>query len=195
MQTVVNKKYLLLFLLVWTYNFMYAQTDTIDIKSDSGLNWFVSAGIGCQISGYKKEDFIGSNVSPLLNVTAGRWFTKAIALQTGYKGTYFHTISDDRKHHYIFLYVEALLNLNNLRKVQNSSSSLWSLNLHAGPGYFYNYDYDRPNFCANIGMSNGFRLTNRVQANLDISAIVGWDIYQGDEDILPGVALGVSYTF
>lgn len=30
---------------------------------------------------------------------------------------------------------------------------------------------------------------------MDVSFIVGWDIYQGVEDILPSIVLGASYSF
>ena len=30
---------------------------------------------------------------------------------------------------------------------------------------------------------------------MDVSFIIGWDIYQGDEDILPSAVLGASYSF
>ena len=46
----------------------------------------------------KKEDFVGSNYSPLLNIAVGKWFAPSIALQLGYKGWYFNTISDEEKH-------------------------------------------------------------------------------------------------
>lgn len=31
--------------------------------------------------------------------------------------------------------------------------------------------------------------------NFDIAAIIGWDIYQVDEDILPGITIGLTYNF
>ena len=54
--------------------------------------------------------------------------------------------------------------------------------MHAGAGYFYNHAYGKPNICENIGFQNNYQLTNQFQATIDISSIIGWDIYQGDED-------------
>ncbi len=98
------------------------------------------------------------------------------------------------KHHYNYFYGEAVLNLNNVIRSERINQS-WSLLLHTGVGYFYNHVYSRPNICANIGIQNTYQLTNQFQANLDISSIIGWDIYQGDEDILPGITFGVIYLF
>jgi len=174
----------------WASVFSYAQT----MNHNEGLNWFVSSGIGYQMSGIKSEDFIRSNYSPLLQVTTGKWFTPYLALQIGYKGFYFNTISDDIKHHYSFYYGEAVLNLNQLITKQ-AETKKWSIYLHAGSGYFYNYNYGRPNICANLGIQNNYILTKNLLANFDIAAILGWDIYQGDEDILPGITIGITYLF
>ncbi len=172
--------------------FGYAQTGNVSYTRNYGFKWFVSSSFGYQMSGIKSEDFISSNYSPLLNVTAGKWFTPSLALQTGYKGFYFNTISDNQKHHYSFFYGEAVINVNSFFK-KYKPNQIWCLYLHAGPGFFYNYFYSKPNICANLGVQNTFRLTSQLYANFDIAAIVGWDIYQGDEDILPGILVGLKY--
>jgi hypothetical protein len=46
-----------------------------------------------------------------------------------------------------------------------------------------------------MGISNNLRISGSFQASLDVSAIVGWDIYQGNDDILPGISLGIAYLF
>ncbi|MBK9285083.1 MAG: hypothetical protein IPM51_12320 [Sphingobacteriaceae bacterium] len=157
-------------------------------------HWFVSLNAGMQMSGYKSEDFISSNYSPLFNFTAGKWLSPLLALQIGYKGFYFYSISDDLKHHYDYLYAEAALNLNNALNPERSNKD-WSLLLHTGVGYFYNHLYGKPNTCVNIGFQNTYQIANQFQASLDVSSIIGWDIYQGDADILPGITLGVIYIF
>lgn len=163
--------------------------------------WFVSVNYGYQMSGIKSEDFVSSNYSPLFNINVGKWFSPYLALQIGYKGFYFNYIVDDVKHHYNFFYSEAVVNLNNVvqpKRVNMGNHPFgknWSLLLHAGGGYFHNHVYRRSTICANVGLQNNFHLTNQFQANLDISFIIGWDIYQGDEDILPGITAGVTYLF
>lgn len=156
--------------------------------------YFVSLNFGYQMSGIKDEDFVSSNYSPLFNLTAGKWFTEYLALQIGYKGFYFNAIADEVKHHYNYFYGELVVNFNNIVHPSRINKN-WNLLLHGGPGYFYNHTYRKSNLCLNIGFQNSFQITDQIQMNLDIASIIGWDIYQGDEDILPGITVGVVYIF
>jgi hypothetical protein len=157
-------------------------------------DWQVSVNLGTQMSGIKDEDFVSGNIAPLLKVSVAKWFSPVLALQIGYQGWYFHQIIDDNKYPYGYYFGEAVVNVNGFCK-NYTESSLWSLHLHGGAGYFYNYTYNRPNVCADMGVSNNFRISRHFRASIDVAAIVGWDIYQGDEDILPGVTLGIAYLF
>ena len=158
------------------------------------LKRFVTINCGCQMSGIKSEDFVSSNYTPLFNAVAGKWLRPYIALQIGYKGFYFNYIADDVKHYYTYCYGEAVLDLNEAIFPEKINKH-WSLLLHAGPGYFYNHHYGKPNLCANVGVQNTCRLNSRLQINFDVSSIMGWDIYQGNDDILPGITFGMSYNF
>ncbi|MFM7747670.1 MAG: hypothetical protein ACKO7X_07100, partial [Bacteroidota bacterium] len=51
--------------------------------------------------------------------------------------------------------------------------------------------YKRPSICADIGVMSNFVIANQ-HFNSKISAIMGWDIYQGNADILPSLTLGYS---
>ena len=146
------------------------------------------------MSGIKDEDFISTNIAPLVTFSAGKWFTPYLALQIGYRGFYFNSIADDFRHHYGYYFGEVIVNMNQLIK-PTLTPGKWNLNLHGGSGYFYNYDYQQPNVCASLGIQNNLAIIKKLSAFLDVSAIIGWDIYQGDEDILPGISLGVSYAF
>ncbi|MBW7856252.1 hypothetical protein FBQ84_08995 [Ignavibacteria bacterium CHB1] len=156
--------------------------------------YFISLSFGTQMSGIKDEDFVSSNYSPLVNVTAGKWYFDNLGFQVGLKGFYFYTIADDEKHHYNYVYGEAILNVNNTLNPERKNRD-WDLNIHAGPGFFYNHFYDKPNFCANLGMQNNYKVADKFKASFDIAAIIGWDIYQGNTDILPGMSLGLIYQF
>ena len=187
--------YILISLFIFFFDIGLAQ----DLKNDNSFfykkKWFISSGIGAQMSGIKKVDFVSSNIAPSLMLNAGLWFTPEIALQIGYKGSYFHTISDNDKHHYSYILGEVLLNLNELIAGDNISNDKWSVIFHPGVGYFHNKYYGRPNICANLGIINSIKVTNKFDVFIDVSAIVGWDIYQGDEDILPSINIGFIYTF
>jgi hypothetical protein len=188
------KTHLLIIFLLSFLSVTKSQVQDSSNLIEAEQNWFVSLNCGLQMSGIKDEDFISSNYSPLFNITFGKWLLPHLALQIGYKGFYFNYISDDIKHHYKYLYVEGVLNLNNAVQPERIDKS-WSLLLHAGAGYFYNHVYGKSNLCISIGIQNNYQLTDQFQAALDISSIIGWDIYQGDEDILPGITLGVTYLF
>lgn len=175
-------------------NQLAAQSVAHHATIEKNNNWFVEISAGIQMSGYKKVDFIPSNYTPLLKVTAGNWVGRWWGLQLGYKGLWFNAISDDIRHHYTFLYPELLIDANTFL-TKRDKPRFWSLILHAGPGYFYNNHYQKSNICGNIGAQNQFRINHQLSINIDIAAIVGWDIYQGDEDILPGTSIGLSYSF
>ncbi len=182
--------YTLLSIFILTKSYAQDSSTTEEHETSS----FVSLNYGYQMSGIKDEDFVSSNYSPLFNFTAGKWFSPYLALQIGYKGFYFNTIADKIKHHYNYFYVEAVINFNNFVHPTQINKN-WNLLFHGGSGYFYNHVYGKPNMCVNIGIQNSFQLSSKIQANLDIASIIGWDIYQGDEDILPGISMGVVYFF
>lgn len=163
------------------------------VTKDPSRGWYLSGGLGVQMSGIKSEDFIGSNFSPLVNITLGKWFSPELAIQAGYRGPYFHTIADSIKHNYTFLYGEAVFHLNNILS-KKASPSPWTYYIHAGAGYFYNSHYSRPNICAIMGLQVRHRLSEKFSIATDISAIMGWDIYQGNEDILPGLSFVLFYN-
>ena len=188
------KRYLSISLILLLLIVPNSQGQNKSNQNEAENSWFVSANYGYQMSGIKSEDFVSSNYTPLFNFTFGKWFSSYLALQIGFKGFYFNYIEDDIKHHYNYYYGEAVINLNNALKPKRINKS-WSLLIHAGVGYFYNHVYDRANIYANIGVQNTYQLTDKFQATLDISSIIGWDIYQGDEDILPGISLGIIYLF
>lgn len=187
-------KNILLLLFTLFVKILAAQTGSEGEEIRSARSWFISPAIGVQMSGIKDEDFVAHNRAPLVNIMAGKWFSPELALQIGYKGPFYNAIADDKKHHYYFFYGEALMNVNSFFKGY-SNADTWRLLLHAGAGYYYNHDYKQPNICANLGVTNGFRLTEYFQVNVDAAAIIGWDIYQGDEDILPGLSVGIMYLF
>ena len=68
----------------------------------------------------------------------------------------------------------------------------WNFIFHPGGGYFYNHYYKRPNICANIGFLINRVFNETYNIFLDISAIMAWDIYQGNEDALPSLSIGIK---
>lgn len=171
----------------------YAQLN--DAKTNqTDRNWIFGVDYGFQMSGIKNEDFISSNYSPVYRVSLGKWINQSIAIQIGYQGRYFNAIADDIKHYYNFYYSEAVFDVKNII-FNNKEKRVHEFFFHVGPGSFYNFDYGKSFIHGIIGGSNVFSIKSDFKLNLDISAIIGWDIYQGDEDILPSISLGGIYLF
>lgn len=157
--------------------------------------WFLELDLGIQMSGIKPEDFVKSNYSPLYRLSAGKWVTERIALKFGYQGRHFNTISHTRKRFYDFYHGEVVFDVKKHLKKENISRQFHELLFHLGGGYFYNFDYNRPNITGIIGVTNNFYFWDSYAIKLDISSVFGWDIYQNNDDILPSISLGVVYLF
>lgn len=185
------KFFLICFLLILLLTTKGNSQNVFD-ADELAIPYFVSLNIGAQMSGIKDEDFISSNYSPLFNIKFGKWISSCFALQVGYKGFYFYSISDEIKHRYDFFYGEVSININELINSKRTSKC-WGLLFHSGTGYFYNPTYSKSSICANVGIQNNFKLSDHLQLNFDVASIIGWKIYQGDEDILPGIMIGVDY--
>lgn len=183
-------RYITIFCLFSTLSFIGQNLD-----SDKNYKWFASIDFGVQMSGIKSEDFINSNYSPLLRISGGKWLNKSIAIQAGYQGRYFNAIADTDKHFYDFYFSEVVFNAKNILLKKPKNGRFYDLLFHIGFGYFQNHYYDNSTVHGILGASNNFSLSERLKIKFDIGAIVGWDIYQGDDDILPNISLGLVYNF
>lgn len=145
---------------------------------------FLNFSAGAQMSGIKNEDFVLNNYSPKIDVSAMKSITQVFGLQIGYQGYYFNTIANADKRRYT--YISGSL----VTRVIQLSKNL-DLSLLTGSGLFMNHYYKRPSVCADVGVLSNFVLANQ-HLNSKISAIFGWDIYQGNADILPSLTLGYT---
>lgn len=191
MKALLNNNLLLksTLLLYFFSNIQYGQSHAVS----NDIVWFISTGYGAQISGIKSEDFISSNVSPVTSLNIGRWFSKEIALSIGYRGVYFRTIADKEKHYYNYFNGRVFLNLNEIFKIKQIFINKLDFRLIAGTGYFNNNYYQRPNICSEVGIHLNYSISEKISLYSETSAVIGWDIYQGDEDILPGILFGINY--
>lgn len=169
---------------------MSAGAQSNEKEREESKNWFVSLDYGMQMSGIKNEDFVPSNYSPVYRLSIGREISPNFAVQIGYQGRYFRAISDDLRYNYNFYFAEGMVNMTNLFFGKNIDRK-YNLWFHSGPGFFYHEIYDRSNLHWNFGGSNILFLTEKVKLKFDLSAIIGWDIYQGDMDILPSISTGI----
>lgn len=145
---------------------------------------FFNLSVGVQMSGIKNEDFVLNNYSPKIDLSAMKSITQVYGLQIGYQGYYFNTIANADKRRYTYISGSLVT-----RVVQRSKN--FEVSLLTGSGLFMNHYYKRPSVCADVGVLSNFVLANQ-HLNLKISAIFGWDIYQGNADILPFFTLGYT---
>jgi hypothetical protein len=145
---------------------------------------FLNFSAGVQMSGIKNEDFVLNNYSPKIDVSAMKSITQVVGLQLGYQGYYFNTIANADKRRYT--YISGSLVTRVMRLSKNLDFSLLT-----GSGLFMNHYYKRSSICADMGVVSNFVLANH-HFNSKISAIFGWDIYQGNADILPSLTLGYT---
>ncbi len=189
------KKYIIsTFLLLFTFtsDIMLAQSSG-GVNIDKKKTTFVDLYLGTQVSGIRKEDYVASNFAPFFQFSIGNWFTPYLALAVSYQGPYFNYIGDNVKHNYLYIDGAAIFDVNRL--IDKEYNGLWSISLVGGSGYFHNYVYGRPNICATAGIIAELKLKNNFSLKCKLSNIMGWDIYQGDEDILTSISIGGSMRF
>ncbi len=184
-----KKKFNLLLSILLVSTLTYSQDN---YKKNS---WLVSIDFGVQMSGIKSEDFVSSNYSPVYRISSGKWLNKYIGVQIGYQGRYFNTIENSDKRFYNFYFVEGILDVKNILKISNRKNKAHELIFHGGFGYFQNQYYENSSIYYVLGVSNNFLLTNKINLKIDVGAIIGWDIYQGNQDILPNSSIGLIYEF
>lgn len=184
----MKKKIKLLLSILLVSTLAYSQND------DKKNSWFLSIDYGLQMSGIKSEDFVSSNYSPLYRFSYGNWLNKYVGAQIGYQGTYFNTIENTDKRFYNFYFIQGMLDVKNILSLYNNNK-FHELIFHGGLGYFQNKYYQNSSVHSVLGMSNNFVFTNKISLKFDIGAIIGWDIYQGDQDILPNLSIGLIYRF
>ena len=160
---------------------------------EKNQDYFFGLDYGIQMSGIKSEDFISSNYSSLIRLNAGKWLNRYVGVKFSYQGRHFYAIADDFRHSYDFYSIEGMVSLKQLFTKKNLV--LHDFVLRGGVGLFKNYYYNNSSIHLNLGLQNSFSISKSLAIKLDVGAIIGWDIYQGDQDILPNTSLGLLYFF
>lgn len=174
-------------------NIIFSKAQNINEINKDIFKWFVNADCGVQMSGIKSEDFITSNYSPLLVISVGQSLSNNLGFRVGYQGNYFYSIADNYKHFYDFYFIKAVLNPITLFEINNQRN--YNFLLDFGLGYFQNHFYKDTKVHSIIGFSNEVFICDFFALTFNTSAIIGWDIYQGNKDILPSLSLGAKYVF
>lgn len=205
------------------------ETDNYVLTTSFSSNWFVSAGAGAQI-GFTEHDrkiSIGDRISPALNIYVGKWLTPGFGLRFGYSGmqvrgatqswdsglgshstgkpvngkyTHDYGFLEHQKFSYFNLHFDIMFNLCNLIGGYNPQR-LYSCIPYVGIGYARVWKSPQANeITANVGVSNAFRLSDAVDLNFDINAMMADERFSGETghrhfDALLGATLGITYKF
>jgi len=191
----VKKAFISIIVLVFALNVenpLWGQTSD-SIKFNRDKKWYLDLYFGVQVSGIRKEDYVASNFSPYIQLSAGKLLTPYLALALNYQGPYFNFIGNSFKHKYVYVGCDANININ--RFFTENNTGLWNINVFVGSGLLYNNFYKKTNFCINAGLINEIKIKNDISLKFKVSAIIGHSIYQEDKDILPNISLGISKKF
>lgn len=159
-------------------------------KADCNKPWYISAGIGEQHSGIRSEDYVKDNFFPIFVIEGGKFISSCFAIEIGIKGCWYNFISDNDRHYYASLYGNLVFDLQNA--ISYKEYRLWNTQVYLGGGLMYNafhglvspvglleYPDGRLQPILNIGMSNLFRVSPRVQLGFDVGGICGWGVVLG----------------
>ncbi|MFR9503220.1 MAG: OmpA family protein [Rikenellaceae bacterium] len=227
MKKVILSVVVLLMSMTSTMTFAQSSSSTessgVILDSNSiSQNWFISGGIGGSVY-FGDGDALGSfggRIAPAFDLAVGKWFSPYVGARLEYSGArlkgytnnangmfVYETVESGVYHdkwNYMFLHVDAMLDLLNLISGYNADR-FYSLIPYAGGGWLRDYGReDKVNndaFGINLGLLNSFQLSPKFDLNLDVrGTIVGSDDFDGQvggrgmEGIL-NATVGVTYKF
>ena len=196
------KKVSLLLVLVFAAITMSAQESGFSTKpgyattfADNGFwdNWFIGVGAGANFvvgDNNADADFLNRlTVAPTLQV--GKWYNPFIGGRLKLQGGSLHNFINDANSmihsKYFAAEVDFLWNLSNYWGKYNENR-FYSFIPYLGVGYGHGWDYKlsdkkyqgkQRNFTINGGIINKFRLSNRVALDVDLSAMLLKEAFNG----------------
>ena len=140
-------------------------------------NWFISAG-GQYNAAYTSQEVSEVKFNPFrptrgefgFHVAIGKWFTPSIGLRTQWEGLWNKNVVNPNfppSYTYFNLHEDLLLNLSNLFCGYNPRR-VWNFIPWAGIGFMRNMTYNINEMSYNMGLTNQFRLTDRLYAYFDL---------------------------
>ncbi|NCC45577.1 MAG: OmpA family protein [Bacteroidia bacterium] len=186
-------------------------------------NWFISVGGGAQVL-YGEHDNVasfGDRLAPALDISLGKWITPSVGLRAQFAGLSAKglvsnpaakfidgTSSDysgyyDEKFNFFNLHGDLLWNVSNTIAGYRSDRT-WDFVPFVGLGYARSSkDGVNPQYkevAANVGLLNEIRLSDAVNLNLELRAMLvndrfdGYEVGQGVEEIV-SATVGFTYNF
>ncbi len=192
-------------------------------ESKENTSWFVSAGIGTQIyfGDHNKQMKLGNRLSPALDLTIGKWLSDKIGIRFMYSGlsakgatqhdsyTNGKPIKDkpqqgywlkEQKFNFFNLHGDVLFNLSNII-LGKEEQRFYNCVPYAGLGWGHILETPSNNaLSVNLGVLNVFRLTSKIDLNLDIRAAHLNDGFDGERGERKGegvlsITAGAAYRF
>jgi OmpA-OmpF porin, OOP family len=161
-------------------------------------NWFVQGNFTWTAFYSNEEKGMGWTKNPFkdfrrdmgFSVAVGKWFTPGIGLRTKFNGVWGKDVPKENaentcKHnHYWNIQEQALLNLSNLFFGYNPTR-VWNLSPFAGVGVVRNMSLNTYELAASAGLLSQWRLTNRLQLNLELQYNIMGDDFEGVDEPTP----------
>ncbi|NCB18511.1 MAG: hypothetical protein EOM61_02690 [Bacteroidia bacterium] len=186
-------------------------------------NWFISAGGGVQVL-YGEHDNVasfGKRFAPAIDISLGKWITPTIGVRAQYAGlsakglvanstakfiegaSSEHSGYYDEKFNFFNLHGDLLWNISNSIAGYRSDRT-WEFIPFLGVGYARSWKENvNPKYkeaSATAGLINKIRLSDAVNLNLELRALMvndrfdGFEIGQGIEEIV-SATVGFTYNF
>ena len=177
-----------------------------------GDNWFI--GVGGGINMYL-EDGYKANIGPSLDANLGKWFTPSVGMRVGYSGLNARFWSDEptalgstldtdenmytQKFGFMYFHGDFLWNMSNALSGYKETR-FWNFVPYLHAGYFRSDGIDEDSdfvdnqFAAGAGLLHNLRLSDRLDLNVDMRALVLSGSVHGGSGVslLPSVTMGLA---
>lgn len=177
-----------------------------------GDNWFI--GVGGGINMYL-EDGYKANIGPSLDANLGKWFTPSVGMRVGYSGLNARFWSDEptalgstldtdenmytQKFGFMYFHGDFLWNMSNALSGYKETR-FWNFVPYLHAGYFRSNGIDEESdfvdnqFAAGAGLLHNLRLSDRLDLNVDMRALVLSGSVHGGSGVslLPSVTMGLA---
>lgn len=158
-------------------------------------NWFVQGNFTWTAFYSNEEKGMGWTKSPFkdfrrdmgFSAAIGKWFTPGLGLRTKFNGVWGKDVPKEDAYntcmhnHYWNIQEQALFNLSNLFFGYNPTR-VWNLSPFAGVGVVRNMSLNSYELAASAGLLSQWRLTKRLQLNLELQYNLMGDDFEGVDD-------------
>ena len=166
------KKTAILFAVCLTVGTAAAQTPT----EDWGSNWFLSVkgGVSAFVGKPVGHGDLFDREKPLLNVSAGKWFTPYVGGRLAFQGLQLKD-ANMATCNYQNLHVDFLYNLN----AHSDGMQKWDIIPYAGCGLIHNSQNGQKPFAISYGLIGRYRLNDRLHLSGELGATTTWQNFDG----------------